>query len=113
MLIVGVELNNELLHIISVYAPNTVTERIVFYENLSKFCVKHCDNLNNIIVAGDLNLCSKVDQSVDTFQKFLSNCKLLDVWHRKHSDEPGYTYYDKKNQSYSRLDYVLISENML
>ena len=41
----------------------------------------------------------------------MSNYKLLDVWHRKHSDEPGYTYYDKKNQSYSRLDYVLISEN--
>ena len=101
------------------YAPNTETERMVFYENLSKFCVKHCDNLNNIIVASDLNLCSKVtdrypksnkiDQSVDTFQKFLSNCKLLDFWHRKHSDEPDYTYCDKKNQSYSRLDYVLIS----
>ena len=46
VLIFSVELNNELLHIILVIAPNTKTERIVFYENLFKVCVKHCDNLN-------------------------------------------------------------------
>ena len=60
VLIISVELNNELLHITSVHAPNIEPERIVFYENLSKFCVKHCDNLNNIIVVGNLNICSKV-----------------------------------------------------
>ena len=59
LLIVSLELNNELLLIILVYALNTKTGKIIFYENHSKFGTKHCDNLSNIIITDALNFVVK------------------------------------------------------
>ena len=54
----------------------------------------------------------KVDKSVDLFEKLLLKCKLKDSWLLTNPNTPGYTYYDKKSNSYSRIDYILISQDM-
>ena len=121
IVIVSVELSNNLIHLVSVYAPNTEAERIPFFEKLYNLCIKHCDNLNNVVIGGDLNICrnlsdrypktNKKDKSIASFNNLLTKCKLIDLWQSQHGDSPGYTYFDKKNQSYSRLDYILVPEH--
>ena len=54
----------------------------------------------------------KVDKSVDLFEKLLLQCKLKGSRLLTNPNTPGYTYYDKKSSSYSRIDYILISQDM-
>ena len=53
------------------------------------------------------------DKSVIRFKELLRIFRLIDCWvfKKASSNENGFTYYDKKSKSYSRLDYVLVSEN--
>ena len=74
-----------------------------------------------MIVGGDFNFCwnlsdrfpvsARPDKSVQYLVNFLNNCNLVDSWSTSNPRKPGYTYFDKKSNSYSRLDYILISQN--
>ena len=43
--------------------------------------------------------------------KLLQSAKLTDSWGQLHNATPTYTYYDKKSNSYSRLDYIFKPNN--
>ena len=113
ILIVDVKINDDMIHIVTVYAPNTETDRISFYENLSEIIVKQCDNLNNVILGGDFNTCltkndrypttNHNDKSIITLRRLLTKCTLTDTWQSKNNNKPGYTYHDKKNKCHSSL----------
>ena len=47
-----------------------------------------------------------------SFEKLLIQCKLNDSWLLTNPNILGYTYYDKKCNSYSRIDYILVSQAM-
>ena len=49
-LVVNIQLCDEVLHVVSVYAPNAEKERITFFETLHTTIIKHCNNLNNVFI---------------------------------------------------------------
>ena len=73
-------------------------------------------------MAGDFNAClkktdrspesAKMDKS-DAFEYMLKHTLLKDTWQISKSSSPGFTYFDKKSRSYSRIDYILVSEKLL
>ena len=46
-----------------------------------------------------------------SLENLLKKCKLTDGWKSFNSGKQGYTYYDKKSNSHSRLDYIFFSSN--
>ena len=78
-------------------------------------------NENNIIVAGDLNCCIREidrepkthlkDKSRQSLNSLLKKLNLSDAWSYTYPDQPGYTFFDKKSNCKSRLDYCLLSED--
>ena len=80
-------------------------------------------NTDNIIIAGDINTClrnidrlpnlGRVDRSVKNLTCLMNTCKLKDLWITHYPQNPGFTYYDKKNRSRSRLDYIMMSDMSL
>ena len=119
--IVNANFRNNFLSFVSVYAPNIESERVIFFENLQHKILKNVINPDNIIVGGDFNcglilsdrlpVSKRIDKSVQYFVYLLKTCNLTDSWTKINSGKPGYTYFDKKSNSYSRLDYILVSQN--
>ena len=78
---------------------------------------------NNVIVAGDMNCCCRDidrspkthlnDKSRTTMKYIMNNCNLTDVWAKSHDKNPGFTYVDKFKGTKSRLDYFIVSEDIM
>ena len=105
----------------SVYAPAVESEKESFFGRLKKFFISYSENPDSAIFAGDFNsTLSLLDRSSQNsltkgdvdFKKFLNICNLNDVWRFHYKSEQGFTYYDKKNMSYSRLDYILATKDI-
>ena len=122
VVIVKTNFRNNFLSFISVNAPNNESERVLFLEKLQQMIFKHVINPDNIIMAGDFKCClnlsdrfpvsARSDKSVKSFAKLMQNCKLIDSWLQSNPGNPGYTYFDKKSNSYSRLNYILLSQDI-
>ena len=64
-------------------------------------------------MAGDFNAClkktdrspesAKMDKSDVAFENMLKHTLLKDIWQIGKSSSPGFTYFDKKSRSYSRI----------
>ena len=91
-------------NLVNVYAPNTVTGRKVFFQNLHQYFLCPCR-----IIAGDFNC---VDNKLDRlhvlndslpdksiFRRLLSDCSLIDVWRKQHPRGISYTW---ANANYSQ-----------
>ena len=108
--------------LVSCYAPNQEMNRITFFQTLQTWVNTYASNLNNVIIAGDLNCAIRdmdrvpvthlADKSRNELRSIISSLNLVDLWVDKCGDEPGFTYFDKKNNSKSRLDYILISKSI-
>ena len=122
ILLVNLDICDNILTIVSVYAPNYERDRSIFFEELRKWVSKFAENADNVIISGDfncqLNLTDKsqneatIDKSVEKLKYFLKNCNLNNCWFQCHGDKNCYTYYDKKTKKYSKLDYIFLSENI-
>ena len=121
ILIVNTEYKNNFLSFVSVYAPNSDSDRVVFFDKLHQLLCTHVINMENVVIAGDFNCCMnlsdrfsisiRADKSVQSLENLLKKCKLTDSWKSFNSGKQGYTYYDKKSNSHSRLDYIFFSSN--
>jgi len=90
---------------------------------VQKWINKYARYKESIIVGGDLNCCLKNedrtpathlnDKSRKALQNVLQNCELIDAWSDKHYDNPGYTYVDKAKGTKSRLDYMMVSDDVM
>ena len=120
VVIANIELFGEIISLSSIYAPTVEAERINFFNNLKNTLMSNSMNTDNIIMAGDFNTClrnidrmpdlGRVDRSVTNLNSLLKTCKLNDLWMTHHPQSPGFTYYDKKTRSRSRLDYIMMSD---
>ena len=104
-------------NLVNIYAPNTVTGRRTFFQNLHQYFLSP-----SRIVAGDFNC---VDNSLDrlrvyndslpdksTFRRFLSDCSLIDVWRKQHPRGNSFTWTNANFSQASRLDRFLISRSL-
>ena len=101
----------------NIYAPNTVTGRKNFFQNLHQYFLSP-----SRIVAGDFNC---VDNSLDrlhvyndslpdktTFRRFFSDCSLIDVWRKQHPRGNSFTWANANFTQASRLDRFLVSRSL-
>ena len=95
--------------------------KIIILWQAKKIFISYSENPDSAIFAGDFNsTLSLLDRSSQNslkkgdvdFKKFLNICNLNDVWRFHYKSEQGFTYYDKKNMSYSRLDYILATKDI-
>ena len=56
-LILNVELNNQTISLVNIYAPNIEKERILFFSQLSQWITTESKSVNDSICGGDFNCC--------------------------------------------------------
>lgn len=102
---------------VNIYAPNT--SQALFLSPLSTLLAQYTDT--PLIVGGDLNLVSdaNVDRSGNplasdrtssaAFSEMRRSLALTDVWRLVNPEKRQYTFYSNAHNTYSRIDYLLIS----
>lgn len=112
---------NVIYTVINVYSPNQDQQQFLssVVSRLKRFCT------TNMILGGDLNatLIPRLDSStgkssisptsLTKMRTLLADLSLVDVWRMLHPSTKDYTYYSPAHTSYSRLDYLLISQSLL
>jgi exonuclease III len=118
--------------LINVYAPNTNGTRVTIaqYEEFLSILDTHLGSSNlPTILAGDLNIIFNKILDAETvspssyfpglvkqWETKMSKYKLKDVWRELHPDEHSYTFTpggDRGRNIYRRLDYCLMSEELI
>lgn len=107
---------NERIILINVYAPNNDEPK--FFQNLF-FSVASLSGL--CIITGDFNCTlnptldksSGIDQSHsksrEVIKQFMKEMNLIDIWREENPNSKIFSCYSSTYQSYSRIDYFLIS----
>ena len=118
-LMIKLNVNDQILNIINIYAPNCVSERRTFIENLS---VQSFIAQDATILMGDFNTAiSKDDRRsgrTDCISKLLSRSiqelDLLDTWKKQNPSSIEYTWTSSANKDLqSRIDYIFMSKYLL
>ena len=96
------------INIVNVYAPNTVSDRKAFFQNLHTFFLSPIR-----IVAGDFKCIDSVLDRLSSsnlslpdktmFQAFVTDCSLVDVWRRQN---PRGVSFTRANASYTQALFV-------
>lgn len=119
-LIIQGSLLTENINLVNVYGPNI--DDSSFYEDL--FLLLSTLSGHHII-AGDYNCTLEprwdrstgVDQTHNncrsTIKQFMNDLKLTDIWRTLNPQSKSYSCYSATFQTYSRIDYFLISTNLI
>ena len=111
-------LNGERIAFISAYAPNTYDN--LFFASLSSIINEM--NEYKIILGSDLNTAIEpIDRTSSTnanspstraVKDLMHHYALVDIWRKYNPHKKDYTHYSGRHQSFSRIDYVLVSSQM-
>ena len=118
-------INNEILNIINVYAPNNELDQVSFLENLDN-AISNLSSSDDLIIGGDWNVIRdvKLDKSggndsvtkprtVAKLDQLMYSFNLCDVWRIKHPNLRRFTWRKSRPELIQcRLDFWLISESM-
>uniref|UniRef100_A0A671THZ8 Endonuclease/exonuclease/phosphatase domain-containing protein n=1 Tax=Sparus aurata TaxID=8175 RepID=A0A671THZ8_SPAAU len=113
-------LQNERCTVLNVYAPSTGQNTFLSKLNLvlSEFAG------DPILLGGDLNLVSNAlllrsgrslpsDRALSNALTEVQNSRALaDIWRVVNPDKQEYTFYSHAHNSYSRIDYLLLSRSL-
>lgn len=105
----------------NLYLPNE--EQVNYLETCLQMIHQHKEGI--LVIGGDLNLV--LDPSQDTsrgasylsltkirrVKKLLSNLQVIDTWRSLHVQDRDYTFFSPKHKTYTRIDYVLISQTVI
>ena len=122
---IDLNLDDNQIRLLNVYGPNTINERIEFYDNhVSHFL----DTDSSKIVGGDfnctlnpsidrLNTHTRIRQSLEdggskSIENILNKYDLEDVWRRRNPDNIKFTWKNSGKHQASRIDYWLISRSL-
>ena len=117
-------LDDHTLNIINIYAPQTDTDRRVFFSSLDGFLSKDLDN----IIGGDFNCISnaRLDKlggnlnarqfAATTLLGICAQYNISDIWRDRHKDKRGFTWTGRHptNGTFirTRIDKFLISNSL-
>ena len=120
-ILLNLEFKENLFTIVSIYAPNHVSEKISFFKTLKNWVRSHALNMNNLLIGGDFNCCLTPVSSTprshvnDNSRKYLldmmSDFNCQDCCVIKNMKLSGFTYYDKSTKQCNILDYILMSKH--
>lgn len=118
--ILNIKINHDIYTVVNIYAPNTETERNLFFKNTAKLISKHGSSDRNYIVGGDFNYTpdpaldrdnrdrqsiQKQDKSHLGYQRLCKSFHLKDIWRTLNE---GVRHFTCRNKS--RIDFFLVSE---
>jgi len=116
MLLLNIEINNKLYTIVNIYAPNTISERVLFFKQLDIFINTYALNKTHLMIGGDFNCTVEqrdrasgvLDNSSTELKSFFGVNNVVDVWRALHPGDISFTYIDPSCQNKSsRIDLVL------
>ena len=120
-IIVSGWLQNEMVTLVNVYAPNILQSK--FFASL---CPKISQSMESpLIIGGDFN--SVCDPIVDrsshplpsdknmsaALRNFQAELGITEVWRLVHPDAREYSFFSGAHNSYSRIDYIMMSSNLI
>ena len=118
-----IQISNNRITIINTYGPSSGDDP-TFIENLENLIVE-LDN-DSIILAGDWNCTIDFEKDNKNYsnstyktktreklKSFICNFDLNDIWRSKNPDKSLYTWRKFKTTKQARLDYFLVSENLI
>ncbi len=121
ILAVDVEINNQHVAIMNVYAPQSGNEKILFFEQVSAILnglqtpsVLLCGDFNTVL-NNELDIISgekHSDHTVTKFNALLEECDLYDAWRLFHPDVKEFTWSRSSPFVARRLDYILCSSDI-
>ena len=117
------------MHLVNIYAPNIVNERIQFIKWLDRKLtdLKNLDQNAELMVGGDFNCAMnykcdrryqnknalKVDDaSSKDFKDLMNVHNLEDIWRRRNPQNKRYTYFKPNSKSASRIDFWLTEKTL-
>ena len=121
MILVNLTLNNDEFTLVNIYAPNSVSERIAFFNKMKEFIQVHAVNRSKLIIAGDFNcvlstvdcFSGVVDKSTKVLTDIIENLSLVDIWRNLNPELLEFTYVDPSpNMCNSRIDMILCSNTL-
>ena len=122
-IILEIKLDNQNLALANVYAPNDISQQIKFYQDLNQTLSGFSDC--NLIIGGDFNcaLTPKDRKSVkqhsnkptviNEIEHLCSNFALTDIWRELNPQALSFTWHDQAFKSQSRLDFFLITADLV
>uniref|UniRef100_A0A3B1J7U7 Reverse transcriptase domain-containing protein n=1 Tax=Astyanax mexicanus TaxID=7994 RepID=A0A3B1J7U7_ASTMX len=120
-IIISGNINSIPLTLVNVYGPNY--DNPDFFRNL--FNIIPFTSSDNIIIGGDFNCCldSNLDKlsaktspilvSAQILNSLLKSTNLVDIWRLQHPTTKGFSFYSPVHKSFSRIDYFLISSELV
>ena len=123
--IVKAKIEEEMICIVNIYAPNTKQEKSNFFKHVHKLLLQNEMHINQtLIIGGDWNTCisSSLDKSggrdiedsvTEEMKLLLSDLELVDIWRLKNPNTKRYTYRQRKPLIQSRLDYFMVSSDVM
>ena len=120
-IILTLEIDNRYtITLVNIYGPN-IDDPEWFLTLFKKVSQLEC---NSLIMAGDWNIALKENdyynykthrniKSCEIVSKHIFNTNLIDIWRLQNDGEKRFTWGTKKNFKRARLDYFLISEDLL
>ena len=121
LLLVNIKVNEEIITLVNIYAPNSETDRTSFYGKVDKWITDYSLNVNNVVIAGDFNCClldsdrqpptHLKDKSRKRLTELIEHNSLLDAKQQSNNLNNGFTFIDKQHGTKSRLDYIFVSQN--
>ena len=117
----NIKYKDEIVTIVSAYAPNSENERKHFFKRLKTWVNQTALNADNIIIGGDMNCPLNAndrntgthlnDKSRSILKSVLNDLKLKDTWCNFHPNHSGFTRCSKTVSS--RIDYIFTTENLV
>ena len=123
LIILEIKLDNQNLVLANVYAPDDIPQQIKFYQDLNQTLRRFSDR--NLIIGGDFNcaLTPKDRKSVkqgsnkhtvlNEIGNLCPNFALTEIWRKLNPQAQSFTWHDKAFKSQSRLDFFLITADLV
>ena len=120
-IICDIKTEGKYITLATLYAPNN-DEPIFFQDFFDHLLDFRCEDL---IIGGDFNLVLDLDKdkksgrfkthtnSVKILQKFMTKLTLTDAWRVLNPDKRRYTWRRRNPEIHCRLDFFLVSQNMM
>ena len=111
--------------LLNVYAPCINTEKNTFFRNIANFVNELQQNpASNLLIFGDFNtvLNNQLDiisgenhnvNIVNSFNNLVNDLFVVDIWRHLHGNKKEFSWNKEKPFIARRLDYILVSEDLL
>ena len=121
-IIVKVNIRDEHLFVINIYAPNKGAEQELFIRNLGANLISKT-GITNIIIGGDWNgalfpkdkfggILWKKTNYRNSIIALMGELDLVDIYRKLHPNTKAFTYESKSLKIKSRIDYFLVSNTI-